>query len=98
MEDEQNYPTYFIGFVKELYFFFKLFLIFILKVCIDFVTILLLFYVLCFFGHKACGIWAPWPGTEPTLTVLEGEILTTGLPGNSLWKNFRHVEHYTKLR
>ena len=56
MEDEQNYPTYFIGFVKELYFFFKLFLIFILKVCIDFVTILLLFYVLCFFGHKACGI------------------------------------------
>ena len=37
--------------------------------------------VLCFgiFGHKARGIWV---GIEPTPSALEGEVLTTGLPGN----------------
>ena len=36
-----------------------------------------------FFGHEACGILAPWPGIEPTPPALEGEVLTTGLPGKS---------------
>ena len=37
-----------------------------------------------FFGHEACGILAPWAGHEPTPPALEGEVLTTGLPGKSL--------------
>ena len=37
-----------------------------------------------FFGLKTCGILAPKPGTEPTASALEGEVLTTGLPGKSL--------------
>ena len=53
------------------------------KVFIEFVTILLLSYVLGFFGCEACGILAPRPGIKPTPLVLEGEGLTTGLP----WKS-----------
>ena len=52
----------------------------IFKVFIEFVTILLLFW---FFAREACGIPAPRPGTEPAPPTLEGEILTTGLPGKS---------------
>ena len=37
----------------------------------------------CFFGREACGILAPRPGSELTLPALEGEVLTTGLPGKS---------------
>ena len=37
-----------------------------------------------FFGRKACGILAPQPEIEPAPTALEGEVLTTGLPGKSL--------------
>ena len=44
--------------------------------------LLLLFYV-SVFGHKACGILAPWPGTKPMPLALEGEVLTTRLPGKS---------------
>ena len=36
-----------------------------------------------FFGRKACGILAPRPGIEPAPPALEGEVLTTGLPGKS---------------
>ena len=36
------------------------------------------------FGHVAGGISAPEPGIEPATPALEGEILTTGLPGKSL--------------
>ena len=36
------------------------------------------------FGRGACGILAPGPGIEPAFTALEGEVLTTGLPGKSL--------------
>ena len=43
-----------------------------------------LFFFLFFLGCGACGILAPWPGIEHTLHALEGEILTTGPPGNSL--------------
>ena len=40
--------------------------------------------VFCFgFGHKACGILAPQPGTEPSPPAFEGGVLTTGLPGYS---------------
>ena len=40
-------------------------------------------FMFCFSGHKACGILASWPGIEPTPPALEGEVLTTGLPGKS---------------
>ena len=55
------------------------------KVFIEFVTILLPFFfsLFWFFGPKACGVLAPWPGIEPTHPALEGEILTTGPPGKS---------------
>ena len=33
-----------------------------------------------FFGPKASGILAPWPGIKPTVPALEGEVLTTGPP------------------
>ena len=36
-----------------------------------------------FFGHETCGILAPQPRVEPTPPALEGEVLTTGLPGKS---------------
>ena len=49
----------------------------------------LLQYCLCFmfwcFGREACGILVPWPGIEPTPPALEGEVLTTGLPGKCLY-------------
>ena len=48
-----------------------------------FVTILLLLFVFCLFGHEACGVLAPWPGIELTFLALEGEVLTTGLPQKS---------------
>ena len=49
----------------------------VFKVFIEFVTTLLLFYVLVF-GLKACGILAPHPGMEPAPPALEGKALTTG--------------------
>ena len=36
-----------------------------------------------FFGHEACGILASQPGIKPAPPALEGEVLTTGLPGKS---------------
>ena len=56
------------------------------KVFIEFVTILLLFYVLdffFFFGRKACRILVPGPGIQPAPPALEGGVLTTGPPGKS---------------
>ena len=32
---------------------------------------------------SACGISVPWPGIEPASPVLQGRLLTTGLPGKS---------------
>ena len=37
-----------------------------------------------FFGREVCGILAPQPGMEPVLSALEGNVLTSGLPGKSL--------------
>ena len=47
---------------------------------IEFVTILLLFYILFLFGCQACGILAPRAGMELTPPGLEGEVSTSGLP------------------
>ena len=52
----------------------------IFKVFIEFVKVLLLFYVWCF-CQKACGILAPLLGIKPT--ALDGESLITELPGKS---------------
>ena len=69
----------------KLFFFFKISLMWtIFKVFIDFVTILLLFYV-WFFGRDACGILVPRPGIKPAPPALEGEVLTTEPPGKSLF-------------
>ena len=38
-----------------------------------------------FFGHKACGILAPRPEIKLAPPGLEGEVLTTGLIGRSLF-------------
>ena len=35
-----------------------------------------------FSAIEACGILAGLPGMEPSLPVLEGEVLTTGPSGN----------------
>ena len=63
-----------------------------LKILIEFVTILLLFSMFWFFDHKACGILVPQPGIKPTAPALEGEVLTAGPPGKSLFpKEWRRI-------
>ena len=52
---------------------------------IEFTTILFLFYVFIFFGHKLCGILASWPEIKLAPLTLEGKVLTTGPPGKSLY-------------
>ena len=57
----------------------------IFKVFIEFITLLLLFYAFFFFlGHETCRILASRPGIEPAPSVLEGQVITTGLPEESL--------------
>ena len=58
-----------------------------LKCFIEFIA-LLLFYALFFFGHKAHGILAPYPGIKPTPPAMEGKMLTTGQPGESSFVHF----------
>ena len=41
------------------------------------------FFMFLFSGQEACGILTPWPGIEPALPALEGELSATG----SLWKS-----------
>ena len=41
-------------------------------------------FMFCFFGPKAYGFLAHWPGMEPS--ALEGKVLTTGLPEKPLIK------------
>ena len=52
----------------------------------------LLQYCFCFdfffFGCPAWGILAPRPGIQSAHPALEGEVLTTGLPGKSLHCSF----------
>ena len=52
------------------------------EVFIEFVTILLLLYVL-FFGYETYGILAAQPGIEPASPALEDKVLTTGPQGKS---------------
>ena len=47
----------------------------IFKVFVEFVTILLLFYVNWFFGCKACGILASQPGMEPSTSAIGSKSL-----------------------
>ena len=56
----------------------------IFKVFIEFVTMLLLFYIFVFFGHNVCVILAPQPEIKPAPPGLEGKVLTTGPPEKSL--------------
>ena len=43
----------------------------------------------CFFVPETCGISAPRPEIKPEPLALEGEVLTTGLPGDCLiFKSF----------
>ena len=44
-----------------------------------------------FFGWEACGILALQPGIEPAPPALEGEVLTTGPPGKSLYNFFKNL-------
>ena len=48
----------------------------------------LLQYCFCFmfwfFGHEACGMLAPQPGIKLAPPALEGEAVTTVLPGKSI--------------
>ena len=48
------------------------------------VVVFYVFFFFWFFGREACGILAPRPEIEPASPAPEGEVLTTGLPGNSL--------------
>ena len=56
----------------------------IFKVFIEFVTILLLFYV-------ACEVLAARPGIEPAPPALEGEVLTSGPLGKSLTYSYNNL-------
>ena len=67
----------------------------IFKVSIEFVTILLLFYVFWFFGREACGIPAPRPGIEPAPPALEGEVPTTGPPGKSQFSILLYLSYFS---
>ena len=57
-------------------------------VFIEFVTILLLFYILVFWPPVACGILAPQPGIEPAPPTLEGEFSTIEPQGTSQYVTF----------
>ena len=61
---------------------FRIFMWTIFKVFTEFVKdiVSILFW---FLGREACGISAPQPGIKPTPSALEGEVLTTELPGKS---------------
>ena len=55
----------------------------IFEVFIEFVTILLLMFML-FVDPEACGILVLRSGTESVTLALKGGVLTTGPPGESL--------------
>ena len=50
-----------------------------------FMTVLLLSFMIWSLGAKACAILVLQPGIEPAAADLEGEILTPGAPGMSLY-------------
>ena len=83
---------------QGIYFFFNK----IFKLCIEFVTMLLsCFLHFRIFGSQACGILAPDQrlNPQPNPLTLEGEILTTRLPGKSLETVFSNIlEEYNSNR
>ena len=87
-----TYPLYqiFLKRIIGLIFFFFFDVDHFLKIVIEFVTIFPLFYVLFFFGPEACGTLAARPGIKPIPPALEGEVLTSGLPGKSPLPEFCH--------
>ena len=76
----------------------------ILKVFIECVTILLLFFMFWFFGHKACRILVPWPGTELTPPCTErgsfNHWTARGVPElcTSKWLSFCYVNFISTKR
>ena len=62
------------------------------------------FYILVL-DHEAYEILAPQPGIKPTPPSLEGEVLTTGLPGKSQVLSllrerlevFKHFSYYKQV-
>ena len=50
------------------------------KIFIQFVKILLLFFMFWFFCHEAYAIGVPWPEIKPAPPALEGKGLTTKWP------------------
>ena len=71
----------------------------IFKVFIEFVTILLLFF-LCFvfLVWRHVGSFLPDQGLNPHLPALEGEVLTTGPPGKSLLGFLRYLSRMLQKR
>ena len=60
--------------------FFFFFMQTIYEVFIDLLQYCLGFMV-WFFNHEVCGVLAPLPSIKPAPPALEGEVLSTGLPG-----------------
>ena len=56
-------------------------------ICYNIASVLCLgFFCFCFcFCHKACRIFAPWPGIKPAPPTLEDKVLITGPLGKSPW-------------
>ena len=75
-------PGNLLGFIFLSFFFFLMWTI--LKVFIEFVTILPLLFVFWLFGQEAYGILAPQPGIKPTPHALEGEVPTIDCQGSPL--------------
>ena len=74
----------------------------ILKVFIEFVTILLLFYVLVFLAREPVWILAPKPGVKSSPLAQECEVLTVILPGSPwgisfIWLLGNHCTHFLGL-
>ena len=77
----------------------------ILKVFIEFVTIMFLSYgfiflFVClvgwFFSQEVCGSLAPQLGIKPTSPALEGKVLTPGPPGKTLEWILKDAEELAK--
>ena len=61
----------------------------IFKVCVQFVTMLLLLYILVFWLQGMCETLVSWSGSEPATSALEDKVLTTGPPENSPSESLR---------
>ena len=78
------YFTYYQQYLDFFFFFFQNFLRrSFFKVFIEFVAILLLFYVLVF-GHEVYGILVPQPVIKPATSALENENVSHSVMFNSL--------------